>query len=181
MKKALILATIVVGIVLVGCSNEEKINNNTNTTNNKITIEEAKEIALKHANLDSSEVTFIKEGSHSYDNIERYDIEFYNDNKEYDYEINAATGEIIEYDYEVEDDIQEENQNTVTITMEEAKEIALKHANLKSDEVTFVEEKLDYDDDINKQKYELEFYYNNKEYSYDIDANTGDILSYEQD
>lgn len=179
MKKALILATIVVGTVLVGCSNEAKMNNNTNTTSNKISIEEAKEIALKHANLDSSEVTFIKEGSHFYNNIERYDIEFYNDNKEYDYEINAATGEILEYDYELEDDIQESNENNIKITMEQAKEIALKHANLDSSVVNFVEEKLDYDD--NKQKYELEFYYNNKEYSYDIDANTGDILSYEQD
>lgn len=180
MRKALILATIVVGTVLVGCSNEAKMNNNnTNTTSNKISIEEAKEIALKHANLDSSEVTFIKEGSHSFNNIERYDIEFYNDNKEYDYEINAATGEILEYDYELEDDIQESNENNIKITMEQAKEIALKHANLDSSAVTFVEEKLDYDD--NKQKYELEFYYNNKEYSYDIDANTGDILSYDQD
>lgn len=179
MRKVLILATILVGTVLVGCSNGVETNNNTNTTSNKITIEEAKEIALKHANLDSSEVTFIKESSHSYNNIERYDIEFYNENKEYDYEINAATGEILEYDYELEDDIQESNENNITITMEQAKEIALKHANLNSNEVTFVEEKLDYDD--NKQKYELEFYYNNKEYNYEIDANTGDILSYEQD
>ena len=28
---------------------------------------------------------------------------------------------------------------------------------------------------------EVEFYYNNREYSYEINANTGDILSYEQD
>lgn len=179
MKKSLILATIIISTVLVGCNNGVKTNDNTITTSSKISMEEAKEIALKHANLDSSEVTFIKEGSHSYNNIDRYDIEFYHENKEYDYEINAATGEILEYDYEVEDDIQKYNENKNIITMEEAKEIALKHANLDSNEVTFVEEKLDYDN--NKQKYELEFYYNNREYSYDIDASTGEILSYEID
>ena len=31
------------------------------------------------------------------------------------------------------------------------------------------------------KKYEVEFYYNNREYSYEIDANTGNVLSYEQD
>ena len=64
------------------------------------------------------------------------------------------------------------------ITIEEAKDIALKNANLTNDQVTFTEVKLDIENGI--QKYELEFYNNNKEYSYEIDANTGKILSYEQ-
>ena len=38
---------------------------------------------------------------------------------------------------------------------------------------------LDFDDGI--QKYEVEFYNNNMEYSYETDANTGTILSYEQE
>ena len=37
------------------------------------------------------------------------------------------------------------------------------------------------DVDNGAQKYDIEFYYNNIEYSYEIDANTGDILSYERD
>ena len=71
------------------------------------------------------------------------------------------------------------NTDTVQITIEEAKDIALKNANLTNDQVTFTEVKLDIENGI--QKYELEFYNNNKEYSYEIDANTGKILSYEQD
>ena len=55
----------------------------------------------------------------------------------------------------------------------------VKKANLTNDQVTFTEVKLDIENGI--QKYELEFYNNNKEYSYEIDANTGKILSYEQD
>ena len=45
--------------------------------------------------------------------------------------------------------------------------------------VIFSRTELDYDNGI--QKYEVEFYYNNREYSYEINANTGDILGYEQD
>lgn len=68
---------------------------------------------------------------------------------------------------------------TSLISEEKAKEIALNHSNLTSDQVTFGKTELDFDDGI--QKYDIEFYYNNKEYSYEIDANTGDILTYEQD
>lgn len=215
MKKILI-ATIIMGISmnLVGC-NKSMTSVNEDTVNSKITMEQAKEIALKHANLTSDQVSFIKEGKDIYNGIEKYDIEFYHENKEYDYEINAANGEIIEYDHEIENhnieeeqasknesseiakeqtsdmnkeqsnEINKQQSNEVTkeqtqqITKEKAKEIALKHMNLASDQVTFDKVELDVDDGI--QKYDVEFYYNNKEYNYEIDANTGNILSYEQD
>ena len=38
---------------------------------------------------------------------------------------------------------------------------------------------MDFDNGI--QKYDVEFYYGNKEYDYEIDASTGKILSYGQD
>ena len=69
--------------------------------------------------------------------------------------------------------------NTGNISLDKAKEIALSHAGLASNQVTFQRIELDFDDGI--QKYEIEFYYNYREYSYEIDANTGNILSYEQD
>ena len=69
--------------------------------------------------------------------------------------------------------------NTGNISLDKAKEIALSHAGLSADQVTFVKVNMDFDDGI--QKYEIEFYYNYREYSYEIDANTGNILSYEQD
>lgn len=69
--------------------------------------------------------------------------------------------------------------NTGNISLDKAKEIALSHAGLSADQVTFVQANMDFDDGI--QKYEIEFYYNYREYSYEIDANTGNILSYEQD
>ena len=69
--------------------------------------------------------------------------------------------------------------NTANISLDKAKQIALSHAGLTSSQVTFKKTELDFDDGI--QKYEVEFYYNNREYSYEIDANTGNVLSYEQD
>ena len=74
------------------------------------------------------------------------------------------------------------NQNLSTqnmISSDEAKQIALQHANLSDNQVTFIKVSQDYDDGIHI--YEVEFYYNNREYNYDINAIDGTILSYEQD
>ena len=69
--------------------------------------------------------------------------------------------------------------NNKTVTIDEAREIALKHAGLTSDQVSFVKVEMDIDNGI--QKYDIEFYYNNIEYNYEIDVNTGHIVSYERD
>lgn len=66
-----------------------------------------------------------------------------------------------------------------TISSDEAKQIALQHANLSDNQVTFIKVSQDYDDGIHI--YEVEFHYNNREYNYDINAINGTILSYEQD
>ena len=174
--KRLKLATVItiISISLIGCSNSEVLNNK------KVTIDEAKEIALKHAGLTSDQVSFVEVESDVDNNIEKYNIEFYHGDKEYDYEINSANGEIIKYDYNMEYDKNENNVNSVVnISEEQAKEIALNHAEITSDKVSFI--KVEMDVDNGTQKYDIEFYYNNIEYNYEIDANTGDILSYERD
>lgn len=174
--KRLKLATIItiISISLMGCSNSEVSNNKT------VTIDEAKEIALKHAGLTSDQVSFVEVESDVDNNIEKYNIEFYHGDKEYDYEINSANGEIIKYDYDIKHDKNENNvSSVVNISEEQAKEIALNHAEITSDKVSFI--KVEMDVDNGAQKYDIEFYYNNIEYSYEIDANTGDILSYERD
>lgn len=69
------------------------------------------------------------------------------------------------------------------IGVERAKSIALAHAGLTSNQVTFVKSKLEFDD--GRWEYEIEFYTGNygnyKEYDYDIDAYTGNILSFDYD
>ena len=74
---------------------------------------------------------------------------------------------------------QENVNNTGDISLDKAKEIALAHAGLTSDQVNFKRTELEFDNGV--KKYEVEFYYNNMEYSYELDSHTGNILSYEQD
>lgn len=199
MKKS-VLATIIMsmGISLIGCSNQnaqknEVVSNGSNVqqqhqqqqqatlSKNEISVEQAKEIALKHANLTSDKVTFLRSELDFDNGIKKYEIEFYHENKEYDYEISATDGKIIGYDYDAEyyNAQPQINNSGVKVTAEQAKEIALKLANLKSNQVVFGRVDMDYDDGI--QKYDVEFYYNNMEYNYEIDANTGNIVSYELD
>ena len=162
-------------------------NNIVNNTGN-ISLDKAKEIALSHAGLSADQVTFVKVNMDFDDGIQKYDIKFYCNGQEYDYEINSSNGQIIQFDYDMEynyipnnntTNYQSNVNTTANISVERAKEIALSHAGLSADQVTFVKVNMDFDDGI--QKYEIEFYYNYREYSYEIDANTGNILSYEQD
>ena len=74
-------------------------------------------------------------------------------------------------------EVVQNNANKETISLKKAKEIALKHANLTSNEVSFVKANKEYDDGI--EKYEIEFYHNNKEFKYEINTTNGEILSYE--
>ncbi len=75
--------------------------NNTKPTNQKyITKEKAKEIALKHSKLNASDVTFEKV-EFDYDNgIATYEVEFIYNYNEYDYEIKAVDGNIIQFKVE---------------------------------------------------------------------------------
>lgn len=194
MKKIALATIILVACIsLIGC-NKSSTPNNQNSNNSKITMEQAQEIALKHAKLTSDQVSFIKTDTELENGIEVYNIEFSYENKEYDYKINSANGEIVEYDSDIEDyDITQQqatkgnksvtpnnqNSNNSKITVEKAKEISLKHANLKDNQVIFNKTEMDYDNGV--QVYDIEFHYNNIEYNYEIDANTGNILSYSQD
>ncbi|MCD8362043.1 MAG: PepSY domain-containing protein [Lachnospiraceae bacterium] len=60
----------------------------------EITLEEAKEIALTDAGLAASEVTFTKADLDHDDGQSVYDIEFYAENVEYEYEIKVSGGAI---------------------------------------------------------------------------------------
>ena len=213
--KKIIISTIILSTCLgfVSCSNTVGLNNsyesstttslnnsseNTNNipystnqnlpTQNTISSDEAKQIALQHANLSDNQVTFIKVSQDYDDGINKYEIEFYYNNTEYDYEINAYSGEILKFDYDAEyynpsNTISYSNSQSSStqnlISSDEAKNIALQHANLTDNQVTFIKVSQDYDDGIHI--YEVEFHYNNREYNYDINAINGTILSYEQD
>ncbi len=73
-------------------------NGNNNTNNTKISLQEARNITLEHANLDISVVNIVKCESEYDDGILIHEIEFIYNNYEYDYKIDSRTGEIISFD-----------------------------------------------------------------------------------
>lgn len=71
--------------------------------NTYIGVDTAKETALAHAGLTEAEISFSKAKLENDDGIAVYEVEFYKDRMEYEYEIDAVTGQILEYDSEWDD------------------------------------------------------------------------------
>ena len=157
------------------------------STKKQIGVEGAKQIALAHAKVAQKDVTFIKAELETENGRLVYDIEFYSGNVEYDYDIDAVSGDIVSYDYDIENynipvqptEVQQTNADTVDIGVEKAKEIALSHAGHSIDKVSFVKAEIDYEDGI--KVYDIDFYSGNVEYDYEINAATGSILSVDWD
>ena len=152
--------------------------------------EKAKSIALSHAGLTSSQVTFVKVERDWDDGRLTYEVEFYQDGKEYDYEIAASDGTVLSVDYDAESyRYQQHGQNSTggqgnnapsdLLTAEQAKAIALEKTGLSSGDVTF--KKVELDRDYGRLEYELEFRSGRTEYEYTIDATTGAVLDAEVD
>ena len=134
----------------------------------------AKKKALADADLTESKVTFTKAKLKKDDGIRYYDIEFYTSSAEYEYEVHAYTGKVLEKDVEK---VKKTTSKKSYIGVSKAKEIALKDAGLSASKVDFIKAKLDKDD--GKRVYEVEFYQGNMEYDYTIDAYTGEILEWD--
>ncbi|EGG90978.1 hypothetical protein HMPREF0491_02500 [Lachnospiraceae oral taxon 107 str. F0167] len=157
------------------------------STKKQIGVEGAKQIALAHAKVAQKDVTFIKAELETENGRLVYDIEFYSGNVEYDYDIDAVSGDIVSYDYDIENynipvqptEVQQTNADTVDIGVEKAKEIALSHAGHSIDKVSFVKAEIDYEDGI--KVYDIDFHSGNVEYDYEINAATGSILSVDWD
>lgn len=159
----------------------------TQSNSGQISIEEAKSAALADAGLTASDVVFTKEKSDYEDEIAVYDVEFYAAEYEYEYEINASTGAVYSKNVEAHrrsgtGHLGHSGNITATgasIGEEEAKSIAVNHAGFALADVNLLKVKLDMED--GKTVYEVEFYKENKEYDYTIDASTGTILEYDID
>ena len=89
------------GIMAMYIANNSAFANNSNTKK-YIGEDRAKEIALKDAGVSAADATFLHAHLDRDDRVIDYDVEFYYDGKEYDYEINAYTGDILEKSVERE-------------------------------------------------------------------------------
>ena len=133
----------------------------------------AKELALGHAKLSASDVTFIHVELDWENGRQVYDVEFYSGAKEYDYEIDAKTGEIVSFDYDAEGYAPSQSGNIIT------QEAAVKLAQDRVPNATLV--KIEYDFDDGRPVYEGELREGRWEYEFEIDAATGEFLKWEKD
>lgn len=153
----------------------------------RLTVKQAKAKALAHAGLAEKEVTFIKAKLDRDDGVSYYDVEFYCGNMEYSYEIHAITGKVLEADRDIDDDIPVTTKKktatttkaTQQLTADQAKAKALTHAGLTQDQVIRLTAELDRDDGVTY--YEVEFYSDGVEYTYEIDATTGEVLEHDRE
>lgn len=81
-----------------------KDNSNQSPTSKYIGADKAKSIALDFTKVSPAKASFTKAKLDKEDGISVYEVEFYADGIEYDFEINAVSGEIIEYSSESEYD-----------------------------------------------------------------------------
>lgn len=154
----------------------------------RLTEEEAKAAALAHAGLTADQVKFSRTEFEYDDGRPEYEVEFRKDDTEYDYTIHAETGAVLKYDQEF-DPVRTEPKPTETqpaaapngpaLTREEAEAIALAHAGLTADQVVYLRSELDYD--RGQPEYEVEFRVDRTEYDYEINADTGAIISWDKD
>ena len=171
----------------------------------EISFEEARRIALADAGLEEKDVTWYETNKDFDDDrqITIWDLGFFHGDTEYDYDINIATGEIVEKGSDIMDaEDKAENQrkaellqdtlnkaasNTDTLkkaakkakkdakdlTADEALEIALQDAGISADKAKVTKKHIDYDHGV--AVYDIEFISGDKEYEYEIDIETGAI------
>lgn len=201
MKRICIALLISALLLLTACTGGETVENTLNgapkeaeSTSVKASfeLEDAIDIALADAGFERSTAAF-KEAKMDVDDGEtHYDIEFVVSGGEYEYEI-SLDGKILKKVYE-KNSVTETDTETKTvksvggyISVDDAVKAALDHAGLKKDDIVMLEAEFDGDDDDDdddereKPHYDIEFEKNGVEYEYEIDAETGKIISFEKD
>lgn len=157
---------------------EPSSTNETPSSMEVITLDRAKEIALAHAGLEETDVTFVNAKLDTDDGKQEYEIEFYSGNIEYDYDIDPSTGDILSYDSDVENysasgSVQSDN-NITYIGEEKAKSIAL----AKVPGATESDIRLALDSEDGNAVYEGSILFDDMEYEFEIDAATGTIVNW---
>ena len=168
-----------------------------------IGVEAAKSAAFAHAGLDASQVTMGEVDFDYEDGRMVYELEFYANGAEYEYDIDASTGAVVKSSQEggrtqtgsgagsggASGNVSSgagsgtaqsgAGGTSADIGREAALAAALNHAGVSQDQVYGLEVKQEYDD--GRLEYEIEFKTGSWEYEYTISAADGTILDYERD
>ncbi len=157
--------------------NEEVSTIGSASTSKYISIDMVKEIVFKHAKVENKNIVNL-EIEYDYENGNMiYDVEFDCNNIEYDYEVDAVSGKILESEIENKNKDSNNNNNSSNtyLSKDKIKEIALKKAN--------VSKYYDYDVEFKFKGgtpiYEVEFETDSAEYDIKINAKNGNIIKYE--
>ena len=148
-----------------------------------VTLEQAKQTALQYAGKTASQVQIVKAQQDWEHGRQVYEIEFIVSSgtgyTEYDYEIDAATGKIVSYDYDAENYTPTQNTNTnvnVKISEAAAKQTALSRVP-GATAANIYKFKLDFDD--GRWEYEGKIIYGGMEYEFTINAATGAVTEWD--
>lgn len=142
----------------------------------------ALQTALKDAGVNEADASRIRVTMDRDDGMLVYEVRFDAAEVEYDYEIDAESGRIISTDVERWDDDDRDDRNrtanaNVAVSREEAVKTALGKVSGATEKDVRIE--LDYDD--GRYRYEGDIIYNGIEYDFEIDADSGRILEWEED
>lgn len=146
--------------------------------------EAAKSAAFTHAGVSADGVTVSKCKLDWEDGRQVYDIEFWADGIEYDYEIDASSCAVLkagqDWGRHHHGAGSASGQQAGSFIGEEAaKSAALTHAGVSADGAGYIRCELDEDDGL--WLYEIEFQAGTTEYEYEIDASTGAVLKAQLD
>ena len=152
----------------------------TSSAKGYIGVEAAKAAAYAHAGVSEADVLFVETDFDSEHGVMVYEVEFYAGNVEYEYDINALTGEVVKYEQEnTGAGVNTPNAGGSYIGEAAAKAAALSHAGVAEADVCWL--KADFDRDDGVYYYELEFSANGVKYDYEINATTGEVIKFEQE
>lgn len=171
MKKIMVLLTVVIMICsFAACSGGEVISK-----------DDAIAKAIEHSGIPKEDISFSKAEYDVDDGRKIYEVELRVRGLEYDYEIDAQTGEIIKYDgdYEVVSENGKEPQDleVKAIAPDEAKDIALEQVPGATESNVSVLE--DYDN--GKLYYDVTVVYGDIKYEFEIDSASGAITETDKD
>lgn len=154
------------------------------TKSNYLSLDQVKDIALKHAKVSKANARFDSQDLETDDGVPYYELEFEVGENEYDYEIDAMSGKILKFEHDLEEVkkapvAKKETPKAKELSKDQAINIALKHAGVSRSTVSFDDVELDTDD--GRKIWEISFDAGNWEFEYDIDAKTGQILDSEKE
>lgn len=143
-------------------------------TSTDIGAEKAQAAALAHAGVKAADTLFLQCRPDYEDGLRIYEVESFAGSREYDYEISAADGSVLSFDYDIEG--YAPAAGSEYLTAEQAKQIVEQTAGTTG---VYTEFKMDTDD--GRVLYEGELRSGRMEYEFEIDALTGAVLDWDAD